>query len=152
MRLIDGNEHSYYYQSPEEFYKSYLGMRNGAKVYAAADVRDKYDHSVRASQALYVDYVFSMRPDIFKDIPSVKLSPQERARWFEHNAYYALQTSDEYVWVYSETMNWWKNENIPPGLENAMISAKEKIARGEALGFSLDKDTLKLQPATSQTQ
>jgi hypothetical protein len=143
VRLIDGNEQSYYYTSPGEFYRAYIGMRHGAKVYAAADVRGQYDCHVRASQALYVDYIFSLRPDIWKNIPSVQLSPQERLRYFEYNAYYALQASDEYVWVYGENMNWWKNENIPSGLEESMISAQKKVDFGEPLGFKLSSKTLK---------
>ena len=58
---------------------------------------------------------------------STYLTPQERLRWFEHNVYYALTTSDEYVWCYSERMNWWQNQ-IPDGAEAAIRSARKKIA------------------------
>ena len=27
------------------------------------------------------------------------MTPEERAQWFEHNTYWALYTSDRYVWA-----------------------------------------------------
>jgi hypothetical protein len=92
---------------------------------------------VQAGQALYVDQNFALRqpnPDKFL---SFHMSPEERARWFEHTIYWALYTTDEFVWCYSERMSWWKNE-IPPGLERAIINAREKITSGKLLGFEID--------------
>ena len=34
-------------------------------------------------------------------------------------------------------MNWWKDQ-IPPGLETAIVSARQKIAEGKALGFDIE--------------
>ena len=45
--------------------------------------------------------------------------------------------ADEYVWCYSERMNWWKNQT-PPGLEPAIVSAQRKIAEGKLLGFDIE--------------
>lgn len=137
VQFIDGNEFSYYYKSPLEYYRAYHTMRQSAKLYVAPELRSKFDHQVRAAQALYVDYLFNFRPDIFKNNVSSGMTPEERARWFEHNTYYALQSSDEYVWLYSENMDWWKKTNIPPGMVAAIQSAKEKIARSQDLGFDL---------------
>jgi hypothetical protein len=137
IRLIDGNEHSYYYKTPLEFYRAHHTMKQSAKLYVAPELRAKFDRQVNAAQALYVDYVFDFRPDIFKNNVASGMTPEERARWFEHNTYYALQSSDEYVWLYSENMNWWTKKNIPPGMEAAIVSAKEKVARYQDLGFDL---------------
>src|SRR5690606_31507968 len=116
---IDGNEFSYYYKSPLEYFRAYHTMKQSSKLYVAPELRPKFDRQVRAAQALYVDYLFNFRPDIFKNNVSIGLTPEDRARWFEHNTYYALQASDEYVWLYSENMNWWTKKNLPPGLEEA---------------------------------
>jgi hypothetical protein len=40
------------------------------------------------------------------------------------------------VWCYSERMNWWQN-NVPDGAEAAIRSAREKIAKGQPLGFDI---------------
>jgi hypothetical protein len=139
-QIIDGNEPAYWYRSPLEYYQSSLAMHQGNKAFAAPDVRDKYDRSIRAGQALYIDWVFNLRPDFLDYNLSIGMSPEDRLRWFEQNAYYALKTSDEYVWVYGEKLNWWKNEAIPSGLEAALISAKGKIERGEELGFEVPNE------------
>lgn len=49
--------------------------------------------------------------------------------------YYALATSDEYVWCYSERMNWWQ-DNVPDGAEAAIRSARKKIADGQEQGHA----------------
>ena len=68
---------------------------------------------------------------------SYHMTPEEQAKWFEHNTYWALYTTDEYVWCYSERMNWWKDQT-PPGLEEAIVSARQKIAEGKPLGFDIE--------------
>jgi hypothetical protein len=34
-------------------------------------------------------------------------------------------------------MNWWKAQT-PPGLEEAIVSARQKIAEGKPLGFDIE--------------
>jgi len=94
----------------------------------------KYRAQVRVGQALYIDQYFGLRT---RKVLGNYLTPEERARWFEHNVYWALTTSDKYVWCYSERMNWWKNKDIPPGCEDAIRSARRKVSQGSALGFDL---------------
>ena len=65
------------------------------------------------------------------------LTPQQKQQWLEHNTYYGLSTSDEYLWCYSEEINWWPN-NVPSGVEEAIRSAQEKIEMGEPLGFNIE--------------
>ena len=67
------------------------------------------------------------------------LTPEERARWFEHNMYYALHSSDEYVWLYTERPNWWTGENLPEGFQEALFRAKDKISKNEPLGFEVEE-------------
>jgi hypothetical protein len=136
-RFIDGNEASYYYTSSEQYFRAYHAIRQRALGLVPSELREKYERQVRAGQALYVDQNFALRqPDTGKYL-SYRMTPEERARWFEHNTYWALYTTDEYVWCYSERMNWWK-EQTPPGLEAAIVSARQKIAEGEPLGFNIE--------------
>jgi hypothetical protein len=94
--------------------------------------------------ALYVDQVYGLRGNV-KTLGHF-LTPAEQARFFEHNAYYALDTCDEYVWCYGEKMDWWGSRkgrgatgaiDIPPGLEQALASAHRKIEQGKPLGFEI---------------
>jgi hypothetical protein len=135
-RFIDGNENAYYYTSSDQYFRAYHAIRQRARGLVPAELAEKYERQVRAGQALYVDQNFALRqPDPEKYL-SFRMSPEERAKWFEHNTYWALYTTDEYVWCYSERMNWWKDQ-VPPGLESAIVNARQKIAERKPLGFDI---------------
>ncbi|HOX36662.1 MAG TPA: sugar-binding protein [Candidatus Brocadiia bacterium] len=126
IRITDGNENAYYYTNRLPFFTAYHSIRQRSLTLVEPENRDKYKLQLQVSQALYVDHLFGLRQP--NKYPSNYMTPEERAKWFEHNVYYALLTSDRYVWLYSERMNWWTNENVPPGLEDAVISARKKVA------------------------
>jgi hypothetical protein len=136
-RFIDGNENAYYYTSREQYFRAYHAIRQRARSLVPPELREKYARQVEAGQALYVDQNFALRQPNTEKYLSFRMSPEERAQWFEHNTYWALYTTDEYVWCYSERMNWWKNQ-APPGLEAAIVSARQKIATGKPLGFDIE--------------
>jgi Carbohydrate family 9 binding domain-like len=134
IAITDGNESSYYYNDPASFYRAFHAMRQTALGMVAPRNTAKYQTQVQAANALYVDYVFKKWPNA---TPAEYLSDEERAKWFEHNVYYALTTSDRYVWLYSEKMNWWTNTDLPPGLEEATRSGRRKAQEHRPLGFDI---------------
>jgi len=136
-RFVDGNEMSYYYTSSEAFFRAYHTIHQRALNLIPTELRAKYSRQVEAGQALYVDHLYALRQPNTEAYLSYRLTPEERSRWFEHNTYYALYTSDQYVWCYSERMNWWKNET-PPGVEEALRSALDKIVLGKPLGYTIE--------------
>jgi hypothetical protein len=60
-----------------------------------SELREKYERQVRVGQALYVDHNFTLRQPNPEKYLSYRLTPEERARWFQHNTYWALYTTDE---------------------------------------------------------
>lgn len=139
--LIDGNESAYYHESPDEFYRAYHLIRQRAQTLVPEALRTKYNAQVQAGMALYIDQTLAKRT---RETTSHFLSPEEQLKFFEHNVYYALTTSDEYVWCYSERMNWWlppekveKDRVLPPGVEEALISARQKYEQGKPLGYEI---------------
>jgi hypothetical protein len=140
--LIDGNESAYYHESPLEFYKDYHLMRQRALTLVPEPLRKKYNAQVQAGMALYIDQTLARRTD--RKITSNYLTPDQQLKFFEHNVYYTLTTTDEYVWCYSERMNWWlppekagPNGALPPGVEEAVISARQKYDAGKPLGYDI---------------
>ena len=136
-RFIDGNENAYYYTTREQYFRAYHAIRQRARGLVPPELREKYERQVQAGQALYVDQNFALRQPNPERYLSYRLTPEERARWFEHNTYWAFYTTDQYVWCYSERMNWWKDQS-PLGLEAAIVSARQKIAEGKPLGFDIE--------------
>jgi len=139
--LIDGNESAYYYESPDEFYRAYHLIRQRAQTLVPEPLRKKYNAQVQAGMALYIDQTLAKRTT---ETTSQFLSPEQQLKFFEHNVYYALTTTDEYVWCYSERMNWWlppekveKDRVLPAGVEEALISARQKYEQGKPLGYDI---------------
>ncbi|OGV47690.1 MAG: hypothetical protein A2X49_08095 [Lentisphaerae bacterium GWF2_52_8] len=134
--ITDGNERGYYYTSPLEFFQARDRIRQTALRLIAPENLSKYHAHVQVSQPVYPDQLFGL---LGRQTVSAHLSPEERARLCEHNAYYALSTSDEYVWVYCEHMDWWKGENLPDGLAKALQSARNKVVEDKPLGYDISQ-------------
>lgn len=133
--LTDGNEPAYYYHDSRQYLEVYHYIKQGALGAIAPENHTKYRGQVLVAQALYVDQLFGLRT---RKVEGHYLTPEERAQWFEHNTYWALKTSDRYVWLYSEKMSWWENRDIPPGLEQAVINAREKLAARQPMTIDAD--------------
>jgi hypothetical protein len=139
--LIDGNESAYYHESPLEFYKDYHLIRQRAQTLIPEPLRKKYNANVQAGMALYIDQPLGKRTT---PTTGHYLSPEQQLKFFEHNVYYALTTADEYVWCYSERMNWWLPQEkagpdraLPAGVEEALVSARQKYDAGKPLGYDI---------------
>ena len=134
-RIIDGYEPAYYFSAREPFFRAYHLLKQRSLALVPPGLRAKHAVNFQAGMALYMDQVLALRQPPEKYL-SAYLTPQERLRWFEHNVYYALTVSDEYVWCYSERLNWWQDK-VPDGAEAAIRSARKKIAAGEPLAFDI---------------
>jgi hypothetical protein len=136
LTIIDGNESAYYYTDRNQYLDEYHLVTQRALLLLDPLLWPLYRTQMRVGQALYIDQYFGLRENT-KTYGNY-MTPEERAKWFEHNVYWALYTSDEYVWCYSERMNWWSSTPvIPPGCEEAIRSARRKLTAGEGLGFDL---------------
>ena len=134
VRITDGNEHAYYYTDRTSYLDAYHLITQRALYLVAPELRARYRVQVQVGQALYIDQYFGLRA---QKVLGNYMTPAEQPKWFEHNVYWALNTTDHYVWCYSERMNWWKNEGIPEGSEAAIRSARDKVVAGKDLGFDI---------------
>jgi len=132
--FIDGTENAYYNLSAEDFVKD-KAFFNGASNILSSENQDKYPSSVDLGYGVYLDGVL----DLWKSPRFVGFylkSAEERLKLLEHNVYHSLKGADEYVWVYGENVDWWKGK-VPTGLEDALISARNKVSAGQPLGFEI---------------
>ncbi len=135
IRIVDGNEGAYYYTNSLEYFNLYHAVTQRARYLIPPDVWPAYYAKVRMGQALYIDQYYGMRKT--EKTLGNYMTPEEQAKWFEHNIYWALYTTDRYVWCYSERMNWWTDTGVPPGAEEAIRNARAAIEAGEPLSFDL---------------
>ena len=139
--LMDGNEHAYYYTSKSEFDKAFADIKQRYLFLIAPENRMKYVSQVKVSSAMYMDQIFGFRMQPGNSIGGY-LTESDRSKLFEHNLFYGLNTSEEYVWCYSEKMNWWRGK-MPDGATETISSAKEKVANSKSLGFSIEQEIAK---------
>lgn len=101
--IIDGNESSYWYRSPIHFIQSRQLQFTLSRNFLPIQLRQRFD-SVSFAQSVFYDGIFALDKSFAND-----LSPSDRLKWFTDNLRSSLITSDEYVWLYSERVNWWKD-------------------------------------------
>lgn len=142
IEFIDANEEAYYYTSALEYYRVRNILIDDAKALVPTELWQKHSAFNKIGHAVSADYIagnwLGIKPFPYRlSGQGAVMTPEERALWFEHNAYYALRTADEYAWLYTEDMNWWTGENVPEGFREALISAKMKVNTGQQLGFDI---------------
>jgi hypothetical protein len=142
--LVDANEEAYYYTSSQEFYEAATTLKSDAVALVPANLHMKFAAHYKIGHAISADYTNGQWANVITfpyrlSGQALMLSPKEQAEWFEHNAYYALRTSDEYAWLYTEKHNWWTGKNVPSGFQEALLQAKTKVNEGKPLGFKVEE-------------
>jgi len=143
-RLVDGNERAYYYPDSIAFQIGARYIREGALSLVDPKLRAIYRDRVRVGHGIFLDYLLG----IFKwahDTVAKRVPPENRVRWVEHNAYYALKSSDEYVWLYSQKVNWWSDDTLPSGISEALDNARRLVANSAPLPFKSQDLFIKAQ-------
>jgi hypothetical protein len=134
VQFIDGNEPSYYFLTGQEFDAA---KRKLQEAYTAIDpsLTTNYKNQVKVANAIYVDGVMNTWNSP-RFIGYYFANNAERLQLIQHNAYHALRTTNEYLWVYNENMDYYNNR-IPAGLVDNLKEGVRKIKTAQALGFSI---------------
>jgi hypothetical protein len=129
-RLVDGHELSYSYKDPDRFPTAYRMMSNDALAVVAADA-EKYRQVYSFGFGIWLD--FDHRKLGWNvDEPSKNYFTPEL---FEASVRRALETSDEYVWIYTETPRWWTDDSggrpvkLPPAYIDALRRARQGLTK-----------------------
>lgn len=138
--ITDGNEPAYYYLFADEYDKNAANIRNELVILVDPSLRAKYATQVNVGHAIYADAVMNLW-DTPRYCGYFLESDADRRKQLEHNVYHSLRSSDRYAWFYNENMDWWGSRGegikIPAGMQEAIESARGKIASGAGLGFDL---------------
>ncbi len=133
--LIDGNENSYYHLHPDDFDAARVRALTDAQVFVAPALRDKFARQFKFSSAMFLDGTMNFF-DSARFFGYYLQNDTERRNLIAHNIYHGLRSSDEFVWVYSETPNWW-TRTLPngdlPALEAAIKRGKLEYQNNQAL-------------------
>jgi len=123
-RLIDGNENSYGYKTPERFTNSWRAMKQ--ELLPIVNDPQKYQRFFSFSFGLWLDKDWRKVGWDETDFSRNYFSPEA----FESSVRQALALADEYVWIYSETPRWWSKEGKPIKLPEAYEAALRRARPG----------------------
>jgi hypothetical protein len=121
-RLIDGYELSYAYKKEEDFAAAYDTMSR--ETLRIVEDPERYRQVTSFGFGIWMDYRWRQLGWNTTDPSRNYFSPEA----FERSVRAALVTSDEWVWIYSETPRWWTKEgggpvNLPAAYDAALRRA-----------------------------
>lgn len=128
-RIVDGHEHSYWFEEPARFQAAYQIMRDGVLPLVADP--ERYRRVMSFGFGIWLDYDWRNQGWDVSDFSRNHFTPSEL--YTATRA--ALETADEYVWIYSEQPRWWTPEGGPLRLPAAYDHALRR-ARRDAAGHA----------------
>jgi len=139
--LIDGNEPSYYIDETRKYLEGsdendYSYTRYDATIKLCdATALKKWNAQGQVAMSPYLDNYYNIYS------PVSWSTPEYQSKWMMHNVYNSLLASDQYVWVYIESTDFWKTTNTPAGVDiyKDIRTAVDKFRKGEALGYDMYK-------------
>lgn len=118
-KIVDGFEFSYPYKSEIQFLQAYHTVKN--RCLELTSVSDQYRAILQVGFGLWMDYSSKGIGWHVDDFSRNYFAPNE----FRDALFYALRTSDEYVWVYSQMPNWWTGKDLPQEYVDALAQSRE---------------------------
>ncbi len=118
IRLVDAGEITYLDKTRVEFQRHYTWLKRDLSRRSAFP--EKYLSRVETGFGIWMDakwYTIGWHLDEFE---KNYFTPDA----FRTSVSAALETSDEYVWIYSENPDWWSKKNLPPDYVKALGQAK----------------------------
>jgi ubiquinone/menaquinone biosynthesis C-methylase UbiE len=117
--IVDAWESSYPYKTPEQFAKAHDTIRQRSADWSGDP--ERYRRFVRAGFGIWMDYDWRKAGWDVDDHSKNHFTPEQ----FTDSVRSALQTSDAYVWVYTEQPRWWTNERLPAAYVEALKKARD---------------------------
>jgi hypothetical protein len=136
-RLIDGNEGAYYYNNPQEFVAAAERLHRDLAAQCAHPRIGTCKAPWNLAQAVYVDWSVPQAGK-YDTLGAYLPQPSDRLLLLEQNVYWSLKTSDEYAWVYSQRLNWWK-QVVPAGIGESVADARLRFASGNAPAGDIER-------------
>ena len=119
-KIVDAWEGAYTYKQEDQFRKAYDTIKVKSADWTA--VPEKYRRQVQAGFGIWMDCNWRQVGWHVDDFSKNHFTPEA----FQASVRLALETSDQYVWIYTEQPRWWTNEKLPQAYIEAVKAAKGK--------------------------
>ena len=131
VKFVDGNEGSYYYLHGTDFDAARTRNKGELLQLIRADLRGKHSKQVQFGNAVFLDGVMNSYQSA-RFFGYYLSNDTDRQNMIAHNVYHGLRSSDEFVWIYGEKVNWWTGQ-APAGLDAALRRGQRELLEGKAL-------------------
>jgi hypothetical protein len=131
VKFVDGNEGSYYYLRGSDFDAARARNKSEPLQLIRPDLRGKHSKQVQFGNAVFLDGVMNSYQSA-RFFGYYLKNDTDRQNMIAHNVFHGLRSSDEFVWAYGETVNWWTGQ-APAGLEAALRRGKRELLEGKPL-------------------
>ena len=125
--LVDGHEYSYHYRDVAQYDKAYKAMSQD--LLAIVKDPEKYKQVMSLGFGVWMDDNWRTHGWDVQDVSKNYFTPEV----FEQVVRKALDTSDEYVWIYTEKPRWWSDNggpvDLPAAYDAALRRAKQRDAK-----------------------
>ena len=123
-RIVDGYERSYGFKTTEQFHTGFEAITvKAARLMADAAA---YRRVVSPGFGLWMDYDWSKKGWSTERFQVNYFSPEQ----FRSALRLALEQSDEYVWIYTETPRWWSDAGGPVALPADYVESIQSARKG----------------------
>jgi len=126
-RIVDGYEISYGYKDTARFAPAYQTMQTGVLPFVGADLK-RYREVFSFGFGLWMDHDWRKHGWDVEHFDKNFYTPES----FEKSVRTALDTADEYVWIYTESPKWWTEEGKPSKLPKAYDEAVRRAVGDDA--------------------
>lgn len=107
VRIVEGDEDAYLFNSAEEFYRAFARLKLGAPAFVSPENREKLRTQYYVGHGIYLDaHVNPPTSRWYID----RLGGTSAQRLTE-NVASALKASDGFIWIYGEKAKWWPGGN-----------------------------------------
>jgi hypothetical protein len=122
-KIIDGHEYSYGYKAPAQFDDARKQFYGGDLFRVIGTDTAKVEKHLALGFGVWLDNAWRTNGWNPADVEKNYFTPAS----FEQSVRFALERSDEYVWIYTEKPCWWstdgKPRDLPPAYEQALRRA-----------------------------
>jgi hypothetical protein len=130
VSFVDGNEESYYYLRSKDFDEARVYAKTQLVNQIRPDLRAKHKQ-VQFGNAVYLDGIMNLHRSA-RFFGYYLKNDSDRLDMISRNVYHGLRSSEEFVWVYGEKLNWWTGQ-VPVGLDAALRRGQRELLEGKPL-------------------
>lgn len=110
VTFVDGCESAYLFNSERQYLRSAVKIKGDCQVLVAPENRAKYRAQVQVSYGVYLDAYWNPADSEWSRW-RIDCEDRKPAQQLLRNVRNAVESCDEYVWIYGEKFRWWPTPN-----------------------------------------